>query len=220
MALRDLRNLTQALKILLVLDGLVILLCFWSELAQLGLLERIAADAEWTPEEADANDFRQFLIGSLALVVSITTSIVFLRWLYLSSRNAHEVTTGMRFTPGWTVGWYFVPIFTIWKPYQAMVELFRASDPAVTAQVPAFLRMWWGLWLVSIVVGNAVFRRMFRSDTVEELVTLSRVTAASYLVDAATVVAAYVLVSRLAAYQEAKFRTVSAATHLATDATS
>lgn len=223
--MRDLSNITQALKILLVLNGLVVLLCLWSELAQLGLLERIAAEAEWTPEEADANDFRQFLIGSFALVVNVATAIVFLRWLFLASRNAHEVTAGMEFKPGWTVGWYFIPILGWWKPYQAMAELFRASDPAAgeiwqLGKRPAFLPVWWLFWVVSSIVGNAIFRRLFDSDTLDELILLSQVTAYSYLVDIVLAVLAFMLVTRLTEFQDAKFRAAFTSPRLATGASS
>jgi hypothetical protein len=210
MPARDIRNLTQGLIILLVLEGLVMLLSLWSELLQLGLIERIAAGANFTPEEADANDFRQFLVSTLAAVLNIVNAIVFLRWLFLSSRNAHEVTTGMRFTPGWTVGWYFVPIFNLWKPYQAMVELFQASHPEPDgdwrfAKRPGFLPLWWTLFLFSNALSQVVVRSMLKADTAEEMLTLSRVTVFSDMADVATIAAALVLVTRLSAFQEAKF---------------
>ena len=31
------------------------------------------------------------------------------------------------FTPGWSVGWFFVPIMNPWKPFQAMREIWQAS---------------------------------------------------------------------------------------------
>ena len=37
--------------------------------------------------------------------------------------------SGLRFTPGWAVGWWFVPIASLWKPFEAVRELWKASDP-------------------------------------------------------------------------------------------
>ena len=54
------------------------------------------------------------------------------------------------FTPGWSVGWYFLPIANLWKPYQAMKEIWRASarpDKVDDAEVPGWLPLWWFLWL-------------------------------------------------------------------------
>ena len=54
MAIRDLRNLSQALRIFLALEALLLLLCLWSELLQLDMLERIAKGdtAELDPQVA------------------------------------------------------------------------------------------------------------------------------------------------------------------------
>ena len=42
--------------------------------------------------------------------------------------NARQLgAADMRFTPGWAVGWHFIPIAWFWKPYQAMTEIWRAS---------------------------------------------------------------------------------------------
>jgi len=35
----------------------------------------------------------------------------------------------MEYTPGWSVGWFFVPLYNFYKPYRAITELYLASDP-------------------------------------------------------------------------------------------
>ena len=65
----------------------------------------------------------------------------------------------MRFTPGWAVGWYFVPIAWFWKPYQAMAEIWRASrNPAEWRGEPVspLLAGWWVLWIVPFWSGDIV----------------------------------------------------------------
>lgn len=55
----------------------------------------------------------------------------------------------MEFTPGWAVGWFFVPIANLFKPYQVVAEIYRASDPSADpdywslAEVPRYLLLWW-----------------------------------------------------------------------------
>lgn len=212
MATIDLRSLSSALKVLLILQGLAVLLSLWSDSVQLELLERIARGGEFTPEEADDNDARQFLVGMVALGVILPCGIVFLRWLYLASRNVHEETQGMRFTPGWTVGWYFVPVLNLWKPYQAMVELFRASNPDAQpgrawqdASRPAFLPLWWMLWIVAHAANNAVLRGIFRADTAEELVRYNQASLFAGVLDLMLVGMGILLVTRLSSWQHAKF---------------
>lgn len=83
--------------------------------------------------------------GIFYLVVYIITSVLFLRWVYVSNRNARALgASDMQHSPGWSVGWYFIPIATLWKPYQAMKEIYKASHPNYKenwkeAEAPGFL---------------------------------------------------------------------------------
>lgn len=98
-----------------------------------------------------ASDSRQALLGVLYVVIFLVTGILFLLWTYLANRNARSLgATGMKFTPGWAIGWYFIPILNLWKPYQALRETFKASHPDCSddwqqAPHPDILRLWWTL---------------------------------------------------------------------------
>lgn len=80
------------------------------------------------------------------------TGILVLTWIHRVNQNARQLgATDMHFTPGWAVGWYFVPIAWFWKPYQAMTEIWRASrNPADWRgeTVSPLLPWWWFLWIV------------------------------------------------------------------------
>lgn len=86
------------------------------------------------------------------ITVVLTTMILVLMWTYRANHNARQLgAVDMRFTPGWAVGWYFIPIAWFWKPYQAMTEIWRASvNPSDSGATPVspLLRWWWGLWVV------------------------------------------------------------------------
>lgn len=73
-------------------------------------------------------------------------------WLFRASANAHALAAGLRTSPAWAVGWYFVPVANLWKPYQALVEIWRAShvgDNWRTIPVPRMLLIWWIVWLTN-----------------------------------------------------------------------
>ena len=84
-----------------------------------------------------------------------------LRWIYLANANAHALgAEGMQFTPGWAVGWYFVPIASLWKPYQAMKEIWQASAAGTDwrgVRVPRLLPWWWACWLISTLTSYGPF---------------------------------------------------------------
>jgi hypothetical protein len=63
----------------------------------------------------------------------------------------------LEYTPGWAVGWYFIPIAFWWKPYQAHKEIWQASDspsqPA-TGTVPGIVGIWWAFWIIMNIAAN------------------------------------------------------------------
>jgi Domain of unknown function (DUF4328) len=98
------------------------------------------------------------LLGLVAMGVSLGTTIVFLLWTYQAAKNVRAFgQRGLEFTPGWAVGWWFVPIASFWLPYKALREIWRASDPDavgaggtawVTRQVPTLFPLWWTTYLL------------------------------------------------------------------------
>lgn len=209
-AFRDLTGLAAILKACLAAYLVVSLISIWSGWGELQMLQRVMAGAEITEAEATASDTRQAMAGMLYALVFIVTGVVFLRWIVLANWNARALgAASMQFTPGWSVGWYFVPVARLWKPYQAMTELFRASHPDFTddwasAPRPGILPVWWTLWILATFVSNIAVRMAFRADTLEQLVSTSWANLLSATLDIPLGVAALVIVSRLSALQAEK----------------
>lgn len=90
---------------------------------------------------------------------------VFMIWTYIMGQNARRLgDIDMRFTPGWAVGYYFVPVLCYWKPYQAMKEIFRAIRCHYSVNVrnvkrPIILPIWWVLWLFRQYFGSSITSR-------------------------------------------------------------
>lgn len=58
-------------------------------------------------------------VGSLDSFIGIAIMVVFLCWVYRANYNCRQWgAAGMRFTPGWSVGWFFVPIMNLFRPLQ------------------------------------------------------------------------------------------------------
>jgi hypothetical protein len=102
------------------------------------------------------------LVSILSFVVAIAALVAFLLWFYRANRNLRVLGgTDLRFTPGWAVVWWFIPIANIWMPYRATVEIAKASDPSVGVTNrqsreqlprPKLLLVW---WLYSLLSGLA-----------------------------------------------------------------
>jgi hypothetical protein len=97
-----------------------------------------------------------FLLALLGSVVAVAM------WIHRAHANLREAgVDGLEFTPGWAVGWYFVPFANLVKPFQAMRELWTASHSeydAFGAVAPAEIKVWWGCWIVGNILSNASAR--------------------------------------------------------------
>ncbi|MCY3700378.1 MAG: DUF4328 domain-containing protein [Gemmatimonadetes bacterium] len=117
----------------------------WEVAGELELYGGAGSQDGWTPITA------LLLLARIALALG--TPILVLMWIYRANYNARQLgAADMRFTPGWAVGWYFIPIAWFWMPYLAMREIWRASvNPSDWEAKPVspLLRWWWGLWIVT-----------------------------------------------------------------------
>lgn len=145
---------------------------------ELALLERIDLATEG---EIASNDTRQALVGFAYLGVFIVTGVVFLKWTYRANFNARNFTKKkMEFTPGWSIGWYFIPFANLIKPYQAMREIWQISRDPISgdsSKSPTLMRWWWGLWLGSGFFGQMSARLAFSADADLETYQMSDVMA-------------------------------------------
>ena len=141
---RDPTALAKWTKVFLYAGVVVALASAWEVAGELGLYRVAESPEGWTAVA--------ILWGLARLAIGLTTALLVLMWIFRANHNARQLgAAGMRFAPGWAVGWYFVPIAWFWMPYLAMREIWRASvNPSDWGAVPVspLLRWWWGLWIV------------------------------------------------------------------------
>lgn len=107
------------------------------------------------------------LVGLLVSAVSIFTWVMFLVWTHLAAKNVRAFgQEGLEYTPGWAVGWWFIPVASMWKPFDAMREIWRASDPETVGRgaskswresvVPGVLTAWWIVYVANGVISLVI----------------------------------------------------------------
>lgn len=196
-AFQDLDKDTRFLRGLLIAGAIGDLICMWSGWLQLQLL----SSEFFTEQEGLANDRREQLVNGATFCLLIVTYIVFGRWIYRAHSNLPAL--GVRdpdVSPGWAVGWFFIPIASFWKPYAAMHTLSKASSYPQNWRIGEsmpLLPVWWTLWLASNVMGQIVFRTAMKAETLEEMIAVTKWSIGMMPVDIALNVAAYVLVGRI-----------------------
>jgi uncharacterized membrane protein len=113
----------------------------------------------------EATDNRHILIESLYSWVLMGTGLSFAFWMYQANQNCRALgAKNMKFSPAWCIGWFFVPICCLWKPYEALKEIWNASyDSKHWASVQSFgvMKFWWICYLISGVFQVLLHLRLF-----------------------------------------------------------
>jgi hypothetical protein len=85
------------------------------------------------------------LAAMLYLLTLVPYLVLFLMWVHRANRNARTLSKGMEVSPGWNVGWFFVPFASVPGPGPDLAgqhrshRLERAGRPDAAALVVGLL---------------------------------------------------------------------------------
>jgi hypothetical protein len=131
-------------------------------LNRISLAERAREGHFVTLAEVDQANTLVVASAVVWFVLFAVTGIVWCVWQHRAQRNAIELAYGkLEFTPGWAVGWWFVPFANLVKPFQTVRELWKASHGGHNGRVVttwSVIGWWWGLWLGASVLGRFIAR--------------------------------------------------------------
>jgi len=150
----------------------------WSDHMQIELLNRVAVNGVGSvPEqELHANDERVQMWALAYLGAFVMFLVFFLLWEYRAYKNLPALDAReMRFSPGGSVGWYFCPIANLWKPFQAMSDIWQGSDSRTIRNGGAIsgelIGMWWTLFVVRSIFSRVVVQLTKRAESIEDYTT-------------------------------------------------
>jgi hypothetical protein len=99
-------------------------------------------------------------------VVTLGTIVVFAMWIYRAAANVVTAgVPGFNYTPGWSVGWYFVPFANLVQPFIAMRQIWNASHGGAEDinRGDPILTLWWTAWLTSNITANVSVQLSLRA---------------------------------------------------------
>jgi hypothetical protein len=130
-----------------------------------------------------------YVVTAFALViVAIVNIILWCMWLHRAARNVNEAgIERFEFTPGWAVGWHFIPFANLVQPFKVMRQIWNASaaDANDLDSSAPNVNLWWGTWLASGILGNASTRIALQAESPDTLyfgVVLAAVSSVAALI--------------------------------------
>jgi uncharacterized protein DUF4328 len=183
---------------------------FWA--AHISNLRRLEQGLISLRQAVDSEGGAAAVFGFLILMI-FPTALAWLLWQYRAHANLRALgADNLSYSPGWAVGWWFIPFANIVLPYLTVRELWKASDRDASAidwkarGGAAIVAVWWAARLATqaLFQSGSIFTR--ESLTLTSTTTSSALFLAGDLVMIAWAVVAILLVRGVDARQEAKNR--------------
>ena len=162
----------------------------------------------------------QGMVYLLKFPVYIFTVVTFLIWLHRAHSNLGALRAeNLEFTPGWAVGWWFIPFANLVKPYQAVREVWAESDPDIDPNervflsaslrtAPTYMGVWWGMWLTSNFAAN-ITSRVYDPDTMSNVAVGGALFIVTGVLSATAAVLALLVVRDITERQSTRYAKVS-----------
>lgn len=158
--------------IVMILDVLSI----YSSYLQYNLLKAFQNNEEISDIMISTNDYREQGIAILYLLAFAISGVTFIQWFRRAYYNLGTIISTKN-TEGWAAGSWFVPVISIFRPYQIMKEMndktigfLKTKTTNVIEDNSQLIGLWWGLWIVSNYIGKYVMKYSFKGDEVENLI--------------------------------------------------
>jgi hypothetical protein len=210
------QSLAMVVMVCLAVQTLLAVASIGSSLLQVQLLSRMQSGGIWTEEEANLNDLREQAIAVVSIAMGIVTGILFLKYLGRLNHNARAMgADDLSASPGWTIGYFFVPILNLFKPYQILQEIWKASDPEPgdLRQGTPLLGWWWGIRLLDIVANQVAFRLSMQPPgegpaVIETLLTITWISLGAQILDAVLNLLSLFVIRRFQQRQEERYEKI------------
>lgn len=120
-----------------------------------------ATDAELMAV-ANSVDNYGLVVGLFFLAMLVLAYVLNGIWIVRAAGNAAKLDPHEgRISSGWALGWFFVPIANLFKPYAAMRQTWVTSvdgPGSMDNPAPVFMRWWWAMWIIAGTTSQISYR--------------------------------------------------------------
>ncbi len=212
---KPISDLSSWVQAIFFISALVAAVSIVSGFMQASLINDALNGRYITLAQATANDDREALIGWIAFGVFLFCAIMFLIWVHRANKNLHSFKNPvLRFSPGWSVGWFFVPIMSLFRPYQVVNEISKASNPDIDPNLnlldslpaSAIVGLWWAFFLISNWVGQIAFRYILNNKTASDLLNSTYAYMVSDAVNLVGLIITLIMVRKISQSQDKRYQ--------------
>ena len=163
MEIKPLAGLTKMLRVLFVIVIVITVIAILAGFYQYHSYNSLPSDVDLDEVILPADGISA-IVGLIQAGFGLFLVITFFVWIYRTNKNL-GILSGeqMTFTPGWSVGWFFVPILCLYKPYQVMKEIWNVCHKNQSTNY-SLIGWWWFLWITSVFLARFTFKLAIKSD--------------------------------------------------------
>lgn len=161
MSTRRLAKLATATQVLLIVCAAASVLRIGIEVFGIGAVTNYLNGQFAAIDLLNTYDQLTFAFSIGTSVALLATGVLWVIWQY---RAAKHVLGQTRRSPGWHAGSWFIPVVSLWFPFQNISDLWRAAGRAR----PGWQILWWLLWIFGSVFTQASARLYASADVLEE----------------------------------------------------
>jgi hypothetical protein len=131
----------------------------WLDVAYRNALTGLV-DGTVSIDDAIAIEDQWGLSGMIEFVMYVTIGVVWIIWMWRMYRNVEALGRKRSHSIHWCIWGWVIPIGSLWIPRMITGDIWVKSDPdfsnALFEKVPWIINLWWGLFLVSVVIGRGL----------------------------------------------------------------
>ncbi|MGJ8684603.1 MAG: DUF4328 domain-containing protein [Nonlabens sp.] len=151
--------------------------------------------------------YLDILSGTAQLIVALIVGILFIMWFRRAYWNLHQLVKNLDHGEGWAAGAWFVPILSLFRPYNIMQELWKDTpqylkmnnvEPSIT-EGQVSLGWWWAAYISYGIIENISGRLYWRSD---DLGLYEAAIITDYIASGCSLVAGYLVIKIIEGYHQ------------------
>jgi hypothetical protein len=182
--------------------------------AEFNIIDR-AQHGKATLDELLMFDHRQSVVLLAQVLAHAVAGILFLRWFHRAYRNLLSLGTKRRWRAGWAIGYWFIPILSLFRPKQIANEIWRGSNPALgsgrSSSIPAVLSLWWGAWIIAVLFSYIARSSENTARTLDDLAFACTMWVWTDLLALTAAILAMRVIKRITERQETRARAIGRA---------